>query len=45
MKLKTSGGKQKENRKMKGKEKEGVAYATCCKQQNTGPKACQLEKW
>lgn len=29
---------------MKGKEKEGVAYATCCKQQNTGPKACQLEK-
>ena len=30
---------------MKGKEKEGTAYATCCKQQQTGPKAYQLEKW
>ena len=30
---------------MKGKEKEGVAYATCCKQQHTWPKAYQLEKW
>ena len=29
---------------MKGKEKEGIAYATCCKQQHTGPKAYQLEK-
>lgn len=29
---------------MKGKEKEGIAYATFCKQQHTGPKAYQLEK-
>ena len=29
---------------MKGKEKEGTAYATCFKQQHTGPKAYQLEK-
>lgn len=29
---------------MQGKEKEGIAYATCCKQQHTGRKAYQLEK-
>lgn len=30
---------------MEGKEKEGIAYATFCKQQQTGPKAYQLENW
>ena len=30
---------------MNGKEKEGIAYDNCFKQQQTGPKAYQLEKW
>ena len=29
---------------MNGKEKEGIAYANCFKQQQTGRKAYQLEK-